>query len=225
MRPIACFRWSRAATDPPLVEHARSTDRAERPAAGRAGSDKRALRRGLDSTATAPRLRRELDSAASQAWLKHLDEARAGRRSRQRIGRTLSARQVYRYASNGMALRARCGRSGARSPHCPASRRCAANASRMCSPMPGRNGSAPNQLWNGQVNGVAATRGEGVVIGIIDTGINPTHPSFAATGGDGFTITNPRGHFYGLCTTGQAHVQQQADRHLRLHRRGHAGRR
>jgi subtilisin family serine protease len=61
-----------------------------------------------------------------------------------------------------------------------------------------------NQLWTGQVAGVPATKGEGAVIGMIDTGINPTHPSFAATGGDGYTASNPRGHFYGLCASAQA---------------------
>ena len=61
-----------------------------------------------------------------------------------------------------------------------------------------------SQLWSGTVPGVPATRGEGIVIGIVDTGINPTHPSFAATGGDGYTIANPRGHYYGLCATSEA---------------------
>ena len=61
-----------------------------------------------------------------------------------------------------------------------------------------------NQLWNGQWPASPPTKGEGVVIGVIDTGINPTHPSFAASGADGYTITNPRGHFYGLCASGQA---------------------
>ncbi len=37
------------------------------------------------------------------------------------------------------------------------------------------------------------TRGEGVVIGVLDTGINSDHPSFAAVGGDGFVHTNPLG--------------------------------
>ena len=56
-------------------------------------------------------------------------------------------------------------------------------------------------LWSGAVPGVAATKGEGVVIGIIDTGINHLHPSFAAVGQDGYVHTNPYGDgvFRGEC--------------------------
>ncbi|MEX1072515.1 MAG: S8 family serine peptidase [Chloroflexota bacterium] len=43
------------------------------------------------------------------------------------------------------------------------------------------------------------TCGEGVVVGIIDTGINFDHPSFADIGGDGYNHTNPRAQFYGAC--------------------------
>ena len=43
------------------------------------------------------------------------------------------------------------------------------------------------------------TMGEGIVVGIIDTGINIDHPSFADIGGDGYNHTNPRGQFYGWC--------------------------
>ena len=35
--------------------------------------------------------------------------------------------------------------------------------------------------------------------GIIDTGINHDHPSFADIGGDGYNHTNPHGTFHGLC--------------------------
>lgn len=48
-------------------------------------------------------------------------------------------------------------------------------------------------IWNGQTIGTIATRGEGIVVGIIDSGINASHPSFAATDGDGYAHTNPYG--------------------------------
>jgi subtilisin family serine protease len=55
-------------------------------------------------------------------------------------------------------------------------------------------------IWDGSatMDGVG-TKGEGVVVGILDTGINMGNPSFAATGGDGYTHTNPRGKYYGVC--------------------------
>lgn len=59
------------------------------------------------------------------------------------------------------------------------------------------------EVWSG-VAGVAS-RGEGVVIGVIDTGIHPGHPSFAAVAAlDGHAHVNPRGRFFGLCVLGLA---------------------
>jgi subtilisin family serine protease len=48
---------------------------------------------------------------------------------------------------------------------------------------------------------ISGYKGEGVVIGVIDTGINSKHPSFAEVGGDGYVHINPlgQGNFIGAC--------------------------
>ncbi|HAX95887.1 MAG TPA: hypothetical protein DCY35_05120, partial [Prolixibacteraceae bacterium] len=58
-------------------------------------------------------------------------------------------------------------------------------------------------IWNGDTGSGFATRGEGIVIGIIDSGINFFHPSFYAMDGGGYIHTNPYGDgvFKGWCAT------------------------
>ncbi len=60
-----------------------------------------------------------------------------------------------------------------------------------------------DSIWTGNTGSGMDTRGEGIVVGIIDSGINSVHPSFAATDGDGYTHTNPYGPnaFHGWCAT------------------------
>ncbi|MBX3726416.1 MAG: S8 family serine peptidase [Xanthomonadales bacterium] len=53
-------------------------------------------------------------------------------------------------------------------------------------------------IWN---HPSLATRGEGIIVGILDTGINHDHPAFAAVSGDGYSHTNPFGPgvYRGFC--------------------------
>ncbi|WP_237068119.1 S8 family serine peptidase [Microbulbifer guangxiensis] len=50
-----------------------------------------------------------------------------------------------------------------------------------------------DQVHDGTVTQGLPHAGEGMILGIIDTGINTDHPAFAAVGGDGYEHTNPLG--------------------------------
>lgn len=49
------------------------------------------------------------------------------------------------------------------------------------------------KIWRGPPYNVAHSKGEGIVIAVLDTGINHDHPSFADIGGDGYDHRNPLG--------------------------------
>ncbi|MCF6301320.1 MAG: S8 family serine peptidase, partial [Proteobacteria bacterium] len=59
-------------------------------------------------------------------------------------------------------------------------------------------------VWEGLGVDTPPNRGEGIIIGIIDTGINPSHPFFQEVSEAGtsneYTHSNPRGMTFGLCS-------------------------
>ena len=50
-----------------------------------------------------------------------------------------------------------------------------------------------NAWGNTQYGTSSGLKGEGMLVGVIDTGISPSHPMFQATGDDGYTVINPLG--------------------------------
>jgi uncharacterized repeat protein (TIGR01451 family) len=59
-------------------------------------------------------------------------------------------------------------------------------------------------IWSGDsVPSGVGSKGEGIIVGILDTGLNPANPSFADVGGDGYDHTNPlgAGNYKGVCAT------------------------
>lgn len=67
-----------------------------------------------------------------------------------------------------------------------------------------------DKIWDGtSVPSGIQGKGEGQIVGIIDTGINSDHPSFSAIGGDGYEHTNPfgAGVYVGDCVEEPDEVQ------------------
>jgi uncharacterized repeat protein (TIGR01451 family) len=156
--------------------------------------------------------RLDLASPANRAYLEFLDQRRADVQSRieAALGRPLEMARRYRVALNGFSA-----------PMSPVE---AAEVARLpgvaavtpVSVQPVDTDAGPAWIgafgiWDGTTTGgLAGTMGEGIVIGVIDTGINPTHPSFAAVGPeDGYDHVNPLGpgNFLGVCNPGDPSYQ------------------
>ena len=145
----------------------------------------------------------DINAPASRAYAAYLADMRSERLTRAEVefGRPLKPDFVYDAVLNGVSLELT-----------------ADEAARMAK-MPGVSKLLPNwvskpltdagprwikadQVWSGAAG--VQSRGEGVVVGVIDTGVNASHPMFAATSG-GVPISNPRGsgNFLGsLCAGG-----------------------
>ncbi len=161
-------------------------------------SDTRKPMRATAPAATgAERLRP--DSTAVREYAAYLDGQRRQvlARAESDLGLMIQPRFVYRHLRNGFAA--------AMSP---------AEAKRLAS-LPGVRSIQPDfiqrvhtdagpewmgapALWNGSTDGVDATRGEGTVLGVVDTGVN-WDSIFFDVARSNLPLTNPRGEFFGLC--------------------------
>lgn len=145
--------------------------------------------------------RLDADAPAVAAYAMHLDAARGDVLSRAEamLGRDVAPKHVYRHVLNGFAVELS-----------------AAEADRLAS-LPGVRSVEPEfvhrpltdngpqwigatRYWVGQNGTVAPNRGDGMVIGIVDTGINWESFFFDETRPGAPQIDNPRGQFYGLCS-------------------------
>ncbi|HVM17379.1 MAG TPA: S8 family serine peptidase [Gaiellaceae bacterium] len=158
---------------------------------------------GLAATTPAATGEAKLDptSAASRAYLQFLagKQATFERTLLTALGRKAQVDFRYRHAYNGLAVRLT-GAEAERVAQLPGVASVRPDFQRQITSDVGPAWIGAPAVWNGTATGGASgTKGEGVVVGVIDTGINHDHPSFAARGGDGYVHRNPRGRFYGLC--------------------------
>ncbi len=144
-----------------------------------------------------PRLR--VDTARGRAYLAHLD-AQQGRVLAALAGLAKQAvvpRFRYRVVTNGMAVELSPSDAVALR-QLPGVKSVELDGRRFLHTDAGPAWVGAPAVWNG---GGSGARGEGAVVGVIDSGINAAHPSFADIGGDGYNHANPRGRLYGRCTT------------------------
>jgi uncharacterized repeat protein (TIGR01451 family) len=163
---------------------------------------------GLEATNADARgeARLDLKSGASEAYLAYLDAQHSTFLSAvsATLGRSVEAKFDYKYAFNGVAIELS-PEEAAQVAALPGVRQVQREFYRYTETDYGPEWIGADGIWNGTTTGgLPGTQGEGVTVGIIDTGQNLGHPSFAEVGpSDGYTHTNPlgSGNFLGVCDT------------------------
>ncbi len=156
----------------------------------------------LEATSPSVTGARKLDvrSPQSRAYLDYLDQTHELFRlqAARLLGRTIAPGKVYRNALNGMALDLTATEAAALAAS-PMVKSIQKDTRQRLETDAGPSWIGAAEIWSGQ-SGFAANRGEGMVIGIIDSGINWEHPSFSDPGEDGYHHVNPFGAQVGLCS-------------------------
>ncbi len=161
---------------------------------------------GLQATSPEVTGARKLDvnTAASQAYLAFLEAKQADliNRIESRLGRSVEVQFHYLAALNGMAVELSQAEAEVVAT-LPGVLTVRPDVVREMDTDVGPEHIGAATIWTGETISGLNTEGEGIVIGMIDSGINHAHPSFAATDEAGYTHTNPYGAgvYKGFCAT------------------------
>ncbi len=162
--------------------------------------------------ATSPRVTgaRQLDaeSAASQAYADYLRQRHDAfvQTVEQRLGRPVRVVGEFNFVLNAVGLELSAAEA-AEVATLPGVEFVQGNERRELHTDHGPGWIGAPALWGAAASCAAGGFcGEGVIVGIIDTGINHDHPSFADVGGDGYNHTNPfgSGNYKGFCASNPA---------------------
>ena len=190
----------------------------EAPLASFTGSDGKKLGGMPKMSATSPSATGEskfnIKSAASQNYRKYLAKERKARLELAsiKLGRTLTPTFIYDVVTHGFAA-PMTEAEAAKLRTIPGVKRVQQEVIRRLMTDRGPAWIKADQVWaGGGTPNIVGNKGTNMVIGVIDSGINRTHPSFAAgpvtagaTFAESFTITNPRGSTkYGNCVVNPA---------------------
>src|SRR6056297_1102896 len=140
------------------------------------------------------------DSPAVRNYVEYLDGRRAQvlARAESELGMDVKPRFVYRHLKNGFA--AAMSRADARRlAALPGVRAVNADIIQHVQTDAGPEWIGAPDLWTGATGAPNPTRGEGTVLGVIDTGVN-WESIFFDVSQSSTPMTNPRGQFFGLCT-------------------------
>lgn len=160
---------------------------------------------GLAATNPAAAGAQKLDanSPASLAYRTYLAGKRDGavRLANKALGRTLNIKFEYEAALNGFASEMSA-QEAAQLTKLPEVWRVDRERMQYIQTDAGPEWIGAFGIWDGtSTGGLPGTKGEGIIVGVIDTGIDPWNPSFADVGGDSYDHTNPwgSGTYAGVC--------------------------
>jgi subtilisin family serine protease len=145
-------------------------------------------------------------SEAAQAYVSYLKGKQSGflAEANALLGRTIKVASDYQYAANALSLELTRAEALRLAEH-PEVRIVSREQEYYTDTDYGPQWIGAPGIWNGtSVPGGIGTKGEGVVVGVIDSGVNYDNPSFAAVGPiDGYVHTNPlgAGTYLGYCAT------------------------
>ncbi|MFJ3407253.1 S8 family serine peptidase [Promicromonospora sp. NPDC090134] len=156
--------------------------------------------------ATAPRAGRTLDPSTTRVreYTEFLEAEQDDfvTRMERKVGHDVEVPFTYQFAANGLSA-VLTPQEAAEVAKDPAVAHIALDKEHELHTDAGPAWSNADALWNAveELDLPEDYKGEGVVIGTIDTGIHPSSPSFAETGDDGYTHTNPlgAGNYLGVC--------------------------